>query len=160
MDDLALNEPCLENGSCLNGNLCDVVPDGENVCKSPMGGNCLQLSDCSSTISDPRLECTLEGGTNENRICAIPQPVVVDPAPPGPSQDAARKKRNAAKARLLRRMKEQCPDDTLACPIAGGLNYECVNTNEEVSLFVLFPSGKNMCNDSADMAEFLAPVCQ
>ena len=131
---LALNEPCLEDGTCLNGNLCDPLPEDANICKSPMGGNCLELSDCSSTINDDRLECTLEGGTNQNRICAIPAPAA---EPPAPSQDAARKKRNAAKARWLKRAKEECPGNAMACPISAGNSFECVNVSEEVS-FVLF----------------------
>lgn len=98
-----------------------------------MGGNCLQLSDCSSTINDPRLECTLEGGTNDNRICAIPQPPIQEPPPPGPSQDAARKKRNALKARMMKRAQDECPSSTIACPISLDSSSECVNPQEEVS---------------------------
>lgn len=136
---IALNEPCLEDGGCLNGNVCDVYTDGTSLCKSPMGGNCRDISDCSYTIADPRLECTLEGGSNDNRVCGIPTAV----EPPAPSQAAAKRNRKMVKARMLANLQNVCPQRTIACPLQSDNSFECVNPNEEVS------SRSNTCDLSS-----------
>ena len=59
------------DNTCRNGNVCDFGADGSRICKSPLSGACDNISDCSSTISDPELECTSLGGTNGSQICAI-----------------------------------------------------------------------------------------
>jgi hypothetical protein len=97
-----------------------------------MGGNCIDITDCSYTIADPRLECTLEGGENDNRVCGIPTTVEEPPAP-GPSQNAARRKRNVLKARMWKNLKNECPSRFIACPLISGNSFECINPKEEVS---------------------------
>ena len=131
---LALNAECFDDNACLNGNVCDTVQGSVNVCKAPLGGNCRELPDCSNSIADPDLECTLMGGTNDNRICAIV--AAVDPPAPGASQlaQAQRKKRSMLKALSSRSFANQCPKKTIACPTLSGNNFECVNPKEEVRL--------------------------
>lgn len=99
-----------------------------------MGGVCRDVSDCSYTISDPRLDCTLEGGTNDNRICAITE-VEAEPEPPvpAPSQAAARRQRRMLKARMSASLSNVCPERTIGCPLSTGIGHECVNPDEEVS---------------------------
>lgn len=125
----ALNELCLTDNTCYDGNVCDSFADGFAICKSSLNGFCRDLSDCSNTITDPDLACTPLGGSDDNRICAI-----VAAAAPGASQVAERRKRNVIKARIAARLDDQCPKRFIACPMQSGENFECVNPLEEVSL--------------------------
>lgn len=111
---------------CRNGNVCDVYSGDVYLCKAPLGANCRDVTDCSNTIIDPL--CTLEGGQNGNRICAVTA------AAPGASQLVERRKRNVMRSKISRNLDNQCPLRTIACPTASGNSFECVNTAEEVSL--------------------------
>jgi hypothetical protein len=67
------NQPSFADNTCSNGNICEVFQDGTTICKSPLYGLCFDISDCSSTLAGPDLECNKEGGSDSGYCAVIPR---------------------------------------------------------------------------------------